>query len=145
MGHQQIDVDAHSPAEPERVWTLLADATTWPSWSSFATAEMERPGTEHPDGVGAIRRMRRGRTQGRELVVAFEPPRHFAYELLSGLPVRDYRGDVTLTATETGTAIHWQARYRDRIPLTGAATRRRLRSFLQETADALARAAAGTG
>lgn len=142
MGIQRIDVHATSPASPEAVWALLADATTWPSWSSFDDAEIERPGDDEPQGIGTLRRFRRGRVKTRERIVAFEPPVHVAYTLLSGLPLRDYRGDVTLTPTGTGgTDIHWQSEYRLKIPGTGPSVRRKLGAFIQETADALAAAA----
>ena len=101
MGEPRIDVHAASAAPPERVWVLLADATTWPGWSSFDEAEIERPGDDDPQGVGARRRFRRGRVRSLERIIAFEPPRHVAYALLSGLPSRDHRGDVTLTPTGT--------------------------------------------
>jgi uncharacterized protein YndB with AHSA1/START domain len=145
MQIQRIDVHSVSPAPPEAVWALLADATTWPSWSSFDEAEIERPGDDEPQGIGTLRRFRRGRVRSRERIVAFDPPRHVAYTLLSGLPLRDYRGEVTLTPTGTGgTDIRWQSRYRLKIPGTGRTVRKKLGAFIQETADALAQAAGGT-
>ena len=143
MGEPRIDVHAASAAPPERVWALLADATTWPGWSSFDEAEIVRSGDDDPQGVGTLRRFRRGRVRSLERIIAFEPPRHVAYALISGLPLRDYRGDVTLTPTSTGgTDIHWQSRYGLKIPLTSRLFRRKLGGFIQETADALAAAAA---
>lgn len=143
MGVHTIDVHATSTAPPEAVWALLADVTTWPDWSDFEEAVVERPGTNAPQGVGALRRLKLGRTRSREEIVAFDPPRHVAYTLLSGLPLRNYRGDVTLTATSTGgTDIHWQSRFSPRIPGTGRLFVSRLGAFIQATADALAAAAA---
>lgn len=143
MGDQRIGVRTTSTAPPERVWALLADATTWPTWSTFDEAEIEQPGDTDPQGIGCLRRFRRGRIRSRERIVAFDPPRHVAYTLLSGLPLRDYRGDVTLTATDTGgTEIHWQSRYGLKIPFTGRWVHKQLGGFIRETADALARAAA---
>jgi len=143
MSTHHIDVHATSPAPVDAVWALLADATTWPAWSDFASAEIERPGADAPQGVGSRRRFAYGRTRSYEEIVAFEPPRHVAYTLLSGLPLRDYRGDVTLTPTaDGGTDIHWQSQFRPKIPGTGAAVVKKLGRFIQDTADALARAAA---
>jgi hypothetical protein len=40
-----------------------------------------------------------------------------AYELLSGLPIRDYRAGVTLApAAEGGTAIRWRSSFRPGFP-----------------------------
>jgi uncharacterized protein YndB with AHSA1/START domain len=143
MGTHRIDVHAVSPAAPDAVWALLADATTWPAWSDFEEATIERPDADGGQGVGSLRRFRFGRTRSREEIVAFEPPRHVAYVLLSGLPLRDYRGDVELTPTATGgTDIHWHSEFRPKIPGTGPMVVRKLGRFVQDLADALAVAAA---
>jgi len=93
-------------------------------------------------GVGEIRRFRSGRVTSRERVVALEPPRRFAYEFLSGLPIRDYRAEVTLAPTaEAGTAIRWRSSFRAKIPGTGWVLRRSLTRFIAKTAEGLAREA----
>lgn len=133
----EVDVEARSAAPPERVWPLLADARSWTRWAGFEEAHVERG-----EGVGEVRRYRRGRVTGRDRVTAFEPPRLFAYEFLSGLPVRDYRAEVTLTpASDAGTHIRWRSRFAPKIPGTGWLLRRRLRGFLAELAEGLAREA----
>src|SRR5687767_2547080 len=97
----EVDVEAHAVAPPERVWVLLADVRSWTRWAGFEEAHVEGG-----EGVGEIRRYRRGRVTGRDRVTALEPPRRFAYEFLSGLPLRDYRAEVTLTpAFDAGTHI----------------------------------------
>jgi hypothetical protein len=119
------------------VWPLLADARTWPRWAPFDEAEVESG-----EGVGEIRRVRAGRVTTRERVTAIEPPRRYAYEFLSGLPIRDYRAEVTLTPTaEDGTTIRWRSSFRAKLPGTGRLVRRRLAQFIAETAEGLAREA----
>jgi polyketide cyclase/dehydrase/lipid transport protein len=133
----EIDVGARSLAAPERVWTLLADVSTWPRWAPFDDAEVESG-----EGVGEIRRFRAGRVTTRERVTELDPPRRYAYEFVSGLPIRDYRAEVTLSAAAAGgTAIRWQSSFRAKLPGTGSLVRRTLTQFVAETAEGLAREA----
>ena len=131
-----------SAAPPEVVWRLLVDATAWSRWSRIPNAEREREGTPPPDGVGSIRRLGPPGFASREEVVAFEPVRHFAYILLSGLPVRDYRADVELSPDGDGTLITWRARVTPKWRGTGVLLEQFLRGTLTSFARGLARHAA---
>jgi len=84
-----IERSAVSHAPVERVWALLADARSWSSWSRLTASGLaeEAPGTD-PNAVGALRRFAVGPGASFERVVAYEPPHHLAYELVSGLPIR---------------------------------------------------------
>jgi uncharacterized protein YndB with AHSA1/START domain len=131
-----IDVEARSAAPPEAVWALLADVGTWPRWAPFDEAEVESG-----EGAGEIRRFRAGRVTTRERVVTMDPPSRYEYEFLSGLPIRDYRAEVTLLpAGDGGTRIRWQSSFRAKLPGTGWLIRRRLTQFIAETAEGLGRA-----
>lgn len=107
MGRRQIDVTAHSTADPAAVFALLADGSSWPRWSPIDSFELERQGDPPPEGVGAIRVFRRGRTTGRDEIVEVLRDRRLCYISLSGLPVREYRAHVDLDATAGGTDIRW--------------------------------------
>ena len=117
------------------MWALLADAPSWRRWAGFDEAEVEQG-----QGLDEVRRVRRGRWESRERVVAFEPPRRFEYEL-TGLPMRDYRAEVTLTRADGGTDIRWHSTFRPKYPGTGLLMRRQLRKFLATTSEGLAREA----
>ena len=137
-----IEVSARSAAPAEAVWELLADVSTWSHWGAFDESVLERPGREHPQGVGALRRFRAGRVHNQEEVVRFEPPYAFAYEVRAGdIPVRDYHADVELTpAPEGGTVLTWRSSFRARWPLAPL-IHRRLQAFIADTAGRLAIAA----
>jgi hypothetical protein len=143
--NQVVHVETTSAADATAVFALLGEVETWTTWASaFEEAALEREGTAQRQGVGAIRRFRVGRVRSREEVVTFEPARHFAYTLLSGLPVRGYRADVTLTPVDEGTQIVWHSTFRARIPGTGGLIRRKLTAFITVLAGELAAAAASS-
>ncbi len=134
----QIDVTAVSAAEPDTIYALLAEGSTWPTWSPIGSFELERPGPTAPEGLGAIRVFRTGRTVSREELVELVPGRRLSYRLLSGLPLRGYRADVDLTPDGTGTRIRWHSTFRPRVPGTGWLYRLVLGRFIQRCADGLA-------
>ena len=118
---------------------------------------MRRPGrsgasgTRRPSIARACRRptawARSGASDGRqttvEEVVAFEPPAdghaRFAYELRSGLPLRDYHSEVTLETVGGGTRIRWVSTFDGAYPVVGAVVRLALARFIPDTARRLAR------
>ena len=134
-----IDFEVPCSATAETAFDVLRDSAGWPSWSAARHASLEREGSPTPDGVGAIRRFRTGPFGSREEVVAFDPPTHFAYLLLEGIPVRDYRADVTITPTQSGCTIAWHSTFHRKFPGWGAATRVVLKLFLRDNARRLAR------
>jgi uncharacterized protein YndB with AHSA1/START domain len=137
---QEIDVSGRSSAPPERVWALLADARTWHRWAPFDDSTVEEG-----DGLGEVRRFRTGRRTTRERVTGFEPSRRLEYELLSGIPIRDYRAEVTLAPDGDGTTIRWHSRFDTKLPGTGPLFRRALGRFIEKTAEGLAREAESSG
>ncbi|HKA93857.1 MAG TPA: SRPBCC family protein [Acidimicrobiia bacterium] len=143
MRRRHIEVTAHSDAAPDAVFALLADGATWPRWSPIESFELEREGDPPPEGPGAIRVFRRGRTVGRDQLVDVAPAERFVYASLSGLPVRDYLAEVELTAVVGGTEIRWQATFSPKMPGTGRLLERGLRRFLEQCARGAAAHAAG--
>ena len=139
-----IDICATTTAPPRAVFALLADGSTWPSWTSIESVTLERSGTPAPEGVGAIRVNRRGRVTGRDEITEVVPDRRLSYVTLSGVPVRDYVAHVDVEPSATGSVIRWQASFRPSIPGTGRLMQRGIRHFLTECARGLAAYAATT-
>ena len=145
MGRQRIEHHATSTADPATVFSLLREGATWPSWSPIESVELERQGADEPEGVGAVRVLRRGRVEGRDTIAALVPDRRFVYTHVSSLPVRDYRGEIDLEPTGEGTAIRWVSSFEPKIPGTGRLIRRGIDGFIAEMTNGLAEGAAKRG
>ncbi|SEG34663.1 Polyketide cyclase / dehydrase and lipid transport [Thermomonospora echinospora] len=131
-----VDVTATSSAPPEVLFEHVAVAESWPVWTGLrAKAARVRPGIGTGNGVGSIRRV----GIAREETVAYDPPKHYAYRLLAGLPADDYRADITFEPREGGgTAIRWQAQFAARFPGTGPLVRAFMNRMLGRFARGLA-------
>ncbi len=138
MGMQEIDEEAWTTADPQTVYGLLARGATWPQWSGLGSFELERPGDEAPEGLGAIRVFRTGRVTSREQLVELVPGRRLSYALLSGMPLRGYRADVDLTPARGGTTIRWHSTFTAARPGTGWMYRLALGRFIRKTVRGLA-------
>ena len=142
----QIDIKATSKAEPPVVYARLRDGASWPTFSQLGSFELEAEGEGGGEGVGAIRVFRSrisGRTYtSREQIVELIPDRKLSYQLLSGLAVRDYRAEITLTPVPGGTEIHWRSTFGPKFPGTGGLYRRSLTRLIQGIVDGLAETSA---
>jgi len=145
---QRVDASASTTASPERVYALVRDGSTWPTWSTLDSFELERPGDTEREGLGAIRVFRTKRfpkpVVSREEIVELVPNRRLGYALLSGLAVRDYRAFVDLEPDGTGTRIRWHSSFRPVVPGTGWLYRRALQRIMTACVRGLADHAAGT-
>jgi len=113
-----------SRATPEAVFAVLADATRWREWAGkmITVSEWEREGDPAPGGVGAVRKLGRPPAFALEQIVEYDPPRHLAYTILRGLPVRGYHADIDLVpGRDGGTTIRWSGAFEPSVWGTGAA------------------------
>lgn len=125
------------PAPPAAVWDLVADHEGMAGWTPVRDVRLEREGAPERDGVGAVRALHLAWPPIRERVTAFDAPRRLAYEAVSGVPARDYRGEVVLTPAGTGTEITWTIAFTPLLPGTGIA----LATVIRGAAALLARRA----
>jgi uncharacterized protein YndB with AHSA1/START domain len=148
MSKKTIDVTVESAADPAAVYALLRAGETWPTWSPITSYELVKaaPGA---DGVGEIRifhtKQVLGTVHSREEVVELIPDRRVSYTLEHGMPLRNYRADVDLTPTATGTAIRWHSTFDPAVPGTGWFYRAVLSAFIARCARGLATHAVNTG
>jgi hypothetical protein len=142
-GRWAFSASARTSAGIDVVWPLIGEAERWKEWSWMTRTYLLRPGAPDVDGVGALRRFAFGPGGSREEVVAWDPPHHLGYIVVSGLPVRRYRSDVDLVREGGGTVITWRASYDELIPGTGAAIRLALRRMVGGFATRVCRYADG--
>ena len=141
MSRYHVETTTVAAAPIDVVWARVADITTWSEWGQWDETTRARDGVPAPDGVGALRRYRRGRRVHTEEVVAFEPPARLAYEVRNGLPVSEYHAEVTLEPVGGGTRIRWVSDFDGANPVGGWFVYQVLRRFFPGTARRLARAA----
>jgi polyketide cyclase/dehydrase/lipid transport protein len=139
MAGNSIDVRVSTTARPQDLYALLRDGASWPVWSPIGAFELRRPAADEPEGVGAIRAFRTGRRTTVERIAELVPDRRFSYELVSGLPIRDYRADVDLETDGDTTVIHWHSTFRAKVPGTGWLHERVLTAFIRRCAEGLSR------
>jgi uncharacterized protein YndB with AHSA1/START domain len=108
-------------ASPETVFGVLTDHRGYARLMPLRKSELEREGEPAPNGVGAIRRLSVAGPPLREEVLAYEPSARFSYKVLSGLPVRDHVGTVSLEPRDGGTRVVYTVRTIPTVPLGGFA------------------------
>lgn len=105
-------------APVSRVWAVLSDHEGMSSWGPGLQVTLARPGSPEPNGVGAQRRIKAvpGMAPLVEEVVAFEPDQRLSYRGVSGVPFRNYVGDVVLRPSGSTTEISYTVSADNRLP-----------------------------
>lgn len=139
MAQLHVEAEGVAQAPPKVVWELVANADRYSEWGPWSASGYEHPGAQAPDGAGVIRWMRYGRTTTVEKVLESEPPRRLVYTVVKGIPVRNYRAEVTLSPAGEGTHIRWTASWDRTLP--GRMVHSRLRTIYPDVVARLAAAA----
>jgi len=138
-------------APPEIVFDVLTDHRGYAGLTPLRKSVLEREGDPAPNGVGAIRVLSAVGPPMREEVIAYERPGRFSYTVLSGLPVRDHVGTVSLEADGDGrTKVTYALHTTPTVPFAGSvvvlAIKRGITQLLNGvSAEAERRAAAANG
>jgi uncharacterized protein YndB with AHSA1/START domain len=145
MDKLHVEAEQTAQAAPAIVWALVSDATTYPRWGPWSEVGYRRPGDTSPGGPGAVYWLRSSRRYGLrrpvsvERILDAEEGRRLAYTVIGGIPVRNYRAEVTLAPVAGGTRIRWAASW-DRT-LAGHLVQRSLRRVYPQIVADLASAA----
>jgi len=145
MSTLHVEAEQTANVPPGIVWALISDATTYPHWGPWSEAGYRHPGDASPRGPGAVYWLRSSHRYGLshpvtvEKILVAEEGQRLAYTVIGGIPVRNYRADITLTPADGGTHIHWAASW-DRT-LAGRLVHRSLRGMYPQIVASLAAAA----
>ena len=120
----EIRIQARAAAPVHTVWSVLAAQSGMGAWTPVRKVAVEREGDPPPDGIGAIRVLSRPPFTIREQITDVHAPVRLAYRMLSGLPVRDYTGETTLSDRDGATDIVWRVTMTSRFPGMVLAVRR---------------------
>lgn len=103
----------------EHVWSVLADHEGMTSWGPGLTVTLDQEGSTDRNGLGAVRRIAAPGPAPAivEEIVAFEPGSKLGYKALSGVPFKNYGGEVVLSPAGTGTRIDYSITLDERVPL----------------------------
>jgi uncharacterized protein YndB with AHSA1/START domain len=108
-------------APPETVFDVLTDHRRYAEITPLRKSALEREGEPAPNGVGSVRVLTAVGPPLREETIVYERPVRFSYKLLSGLPVRDHVGTVSLEPRDGGTRVTYAVRTMPTVPVVGAA------------------------
>jgi uncharacterized protein YndB with AHSA1/START domain len=139
MAQLHVEAEGVARAAPQVVWELVANADTYSQWGPWRASGYDDLGDRAPDGAGVIRWMRYGRTTTVEKVLEAEPARRLVYTVVKGIPVRNYRAEVTLRPEGEGTHIRWSASWDRTLP--GRIVHSRLRTIYPDVVGRLIAAA----
>jgi uncharacterized protein YndB with AHSA1/START domain len=105
-------------ASPDVVWSILSDHEGMAHWAPGLKVELRTEGATERNGVGAVRAISAPGPAPAivEEVTAYEPNTLLGYKALSGVPLRNYRGEVVLSSNGTGTRIGYTVSADQRIP-----------------------------
>lgn len=136
-------------AAPEVVFDVLTDHRRYAEITRLRKSTLEREGDPAPNGVGAIRVLRAVGPPIREEVVVYERPSRFSYKVLSGLPLRDHLGTVSLEPSGAGTRVTYALKAIPTVPFAGKVVMIGLKRAVTELLDGVVseserRAVAGT-
>jgi hypothetical protein len=132
----EVEHTAHAAAGRSQVWNKLAALDDWHEWGPWTK-------TTSAEGVRTMvserKRMNGKPYVMKERLTTLQPEELLEYDLLSGLPVRNYHAAVTLSdAEDGGTDIHWAARFDPPWPFFKGLWRDAMQKVLRDVSEDLA-------
>ncbi|MED5815751.1 SRPBCC family protein [Mycolicibacterium sp. 050232] len=103
---------------PPVAWEVLTRHDQVSEWMPARKVILETAGSPDRDGLGAVRAIHLFGSVIRERITGFDAPTTLRYELLSGLPFREYTGQITVEPHAGGSRISTAISFRTVVPGT---------------------------
>jgi uncharacterized protein YndB with AHSA1/START domain len=117
---QEVQLQQRVAAPIDRVFREISDHCGMHRWLvPGAKIRLDPEGKPDRNGVGAVRIIERAGFSAHERIVSFEPPHRFSYTVLSGIPIRNHLGTVSLSEVDGATNIDWTIRFDPKVPASG--------------------------
>jgi uncharacterized protein YndB with AHSA1/START domain len=139
MTRCSVSAEGRTTAPRSTVWDLVADANQYPKWGPWNAGGYTPPG-DGPSQPGMRQWFRYGRrTTSHERILEVDDGRRVVYTVEKGIPVKNYRAEITLTDAGAGTHVHWAAEWDNTF--LGRIVQRKLRTVYPEIMQHLLQAA----
>ena len=140
MDRVHVEAEETSRARVDAVWALVSDANSYAKWGPWIEGGYD-PAGKGPSVPGSVQWFQFGRrTRSVEKILEVDAPSRIVYTVIRGIPVKNYRAEVTLTPNQTsGTTIRWSATW-DKT-FKGRLVRRKLQTVYRQVVDNLVAAA----
>lgn len=111
VGKMRVGAMRLAKVDAATVYEIAAYSPGYPEWGTIGSFEEVRPGVAERYGSGSQRIYRTWPFVIREEVVEANRPYRVSYSLLSGFPLRDYLGEIDISAEGKGTRVHWHSSF----------------------------------
>jgi uncharacterized protein YndB with AHSA1/START domain len=133
---QQVEVNRTVDGPPARAWEIYTDHAGWKAWAGLTHSSVDREGTGHRNGAGAIRCLGSYGVNAWEEVLEFEPPVRMTYRVLKGgLPMKNHWAEVLFEPDGAGTKVIWRCRFDSRVPGLGWLMRLYIHRFFRSALE----------
>lgn len=114
----QASANAILAGDVSTAWRVLADHGQMAGWAPGIQVTVDESTAVAAGGVGAVRRIKAAIGPAIvEEITAFEAPNRLTYRGVSGIPFRDYGGEVLLSEHPDGVRATWTLSAHSRMPL----------------------------
>lgn len=106
----------------QALFDVLSDHARYDRFPGVKSSELIQQGTDHKNGVGAVRRIGLGAAVLEEEILEYDPPNAFSYRItrVKPLPVRHRMGRVELESLGPNqTKIVWWSDFEVALPIVG--------------------------